>query len=73
MSKTNVIDKAEKFVRSANSMAKAADWSIGLSQAVLAAGMLLNEGLHAVADSIEKIGDLEVTADTIANAIKLLE
>jgi len=66
-------DRTRVLSLEARSIVSVADPDIVLAQATLTAGMLINEGLHVLANSIEKMGDREVAADTIAKALELLE
>jgi len=73
MLRKETVNRTKEFSLDAIDIAGGGKAQSALVQAILTHGMLVNEGLHAIADSIDKRRHIEVAADTIAKAIELLE
>jgi len=68
--KIEITNTAKELSLEAGTIVRAADRGVVIAQAILTHGMLVNEGLHAVADSIKEAGDLEGVAKEISRSIE---
>jgi len=68
--KTDLLNRVKELAPDANTILSGNNANKRLAIATLISGMLIHEGLHAVADSIEKMGHREVAADTMARAVE---
>lgn len=66
--KDELLERAKKLVKAAEQME-----NLGTPGAIIVFGMLLNEGLRAVAQEVRYLGDIAVAIEKVADAIKMIE